>query len=362
MGQTNLNFFQVIDSLNIGGSERMCVNIANALVKNNFNCTVICTRELGPLKTNLNNKIKLVELGKRNVFDFLAFKKYLKLIPNSPNSILHAHSSSIIWASLVKIIKPRIKLVWHDHFGLSDTLKDGDRKLIQFLSPLIWGGISVNEKLLAWSERNMRFTQSIFIRNFPDLDLIIRKNEIPLILHLANLRPQKDHETLIRAISRLRVLRPELSFNVLCLGVDLFDEYSKKIKQLVLDLGLSNYIKFEKPTNDVAPYLSKASIGVLTSKSEGLPVSLLEYGLAGLPVIITNVGNCAEVVMNGSLGELVYVGDYEEIARKLSILLDFPEKSKVKSELLKKHIIENYGAQKFIAVYLNFINGVPNNS
>ena len=76
-------------------------------------------------------------------------------------------------------------------------------------------------------------------------------------------------------------------------------------------------------------FLHGADCGVLSSVSEGLPVSLLEYGMAGLPVIVTDVGQCAEVVGNGRFGRVVPPGKPNSDGK--GIIMDYPKQSTSKT-------------------------------
>src|SRR5262249_10253107 len=72
---------------------------------------------------------------------------------------------------------------------------------------------------------------------------------------------------------------------------------------------------------DVSPFISSASVGVLTSVSEGFSNAILEYMCAGLPVVATNVGGNPEIVEDGESGFLVPVSDPASLAEKLICLL-----------------------------------------
>jgi glycosyltransferase involved in cell wall biosynthesis len=72
--------------------------------------------------------------------------------------------------------------------------------------------------------------------------------------------------------------------------------------------------------SDIERVLSAADIVVLTSDNEGTPLSLIQAGMAGLPVVTTNVGSVPEVVLDGVTG-IVTALDVEQIAYALEKLL-----------------------------------------
>ena len=76
---------------------------------------------------------------------------------------------------------------------------------------------------------------------------------------------------------------------------------------------------------DVPDILSISAIGVLSSKSEGLSNSIIEYMAAGLPVICTDVGGAREMVIDGENGYLIPSGDSKKMAEAIIMVLNDPE-------------------------------------
>ena len=76
--------------------------------------------------------------------------------------------------------------------------------------------------------------------------------------------------------------------------------------------GLAARVYFAGAQEEVAPWLSASDVAVLSSESEGLSNSILEYMAAGLPVIATDVGGNAEAL--GATGILVPSGDDARLA------------------------------------------------
>ena len=354
-----MRILQLIDSLDIGGAERMAVNMANVFSKAEIENILVCSRQNGSLGAYLPRNTLFYQLEKKKLIDILAFIKLIKIVRKERPTIIQAHSTSIYWAFIIKILFPEIKLIWHDHFGLSERLKDNDRKGIKYISRNIDGIIAVNELLLEWSKRNMRTRNVVFLRNFPYLPDLYpsRQKDKCIILHLANLRPQKDHITLIGAIRHLKTCI-SLPFEVWCAGKDLSDDYSKGVNAKIAEYQLEDCIKVLGSVQDTNALLEKASVAVLCSQSEGLPVSLLEYGLAGLPVVATNVGQCSEVLGNGQYGILVPPSDPILLAKGIQRYIVERDFALLMGTKFKKHIEQEYGAPKFMKEYLELFNSL----
>jgi glycosyltransferase involved in cell wall biosynthesis len=216
--------------------------------------------------------------------------------------------------------------------------------------------VVVNQDLLEWSMNEIPNKKVALIVNFPYLNLRIdEKKRREMILHLANLRHPKDHLILIDA-ARILKTRNKLNFKICCAGNDNDDEYSNNLKNRIREYDLENEIDIIGAVNDTGELLTSAAIGVLCSSSEGLPVSLLEYGLAALPVVVTNVGQCAEVVGHGKFGTVVAASN----PRKLADALEWHIQNRADSINLgakfKQHVEENYGSQRFIKDYQKMLN------
>jgi glycosyltransferase involved in cell wall biosynthesis len=73
---------------------------------------------------------------------------------------------------------------------------------------------------------------------------------------------------------------------------------------------------------DVARLLRAADLFLLTSVSEGVPLTVIEAMAAGLPVVATRVGGVSEVVEDGATGLLAPPGDAAALAEKVLTLAD----------------------------------------
>ncbi len=347
---------QIVDSLNLGGTERMSVNIFNGLTTDNIQNVLVVSRDKGPLYNFISNKDGVYFLNKRFFFDLPAFFRFLQLVYKFQPSILHCHQTSIYWVFFLKIFFPKIKVIWHDHWGFSDLLKDSDRKVIKFFSFLIDGVICVNDKIVNWNIKNLKVAKDkiVYIPNFPFLEIKEKKtNETPVLLCLANFRDQKDHINLVQACKYLK--DRGLKFRVLLAGSLNDSDYVQKVENEISFLGLNKEVEILGPIENATDLLYSSDIGVLSSVSEGLPVSLLEYGLAGLAVVCTDVGQCGEVLGGGEFGWLVPSKESFLLANALEDCLMNKEKRLVVGNMLKKNVIENYGYKNFNSKYEQLI-------
>ena len=88
------------------------------------------------------------------------------------------------------------------------------------------------------------------------------------------------------------------------------------------ELALADSVELVGEVADVRPSLREADLFVLSSRSEAMPLSVLEAMAAGLPVVASDVGGLGEVVVEGETGFLVAPGDPGELAARLAQLVD----------------------------------------
>jgi len=356
-----LKILQLIDSFHAGGAERMCVNIANVLHEQGYEVYVCATREGGPLEKFIDKDVNYFVLNKRSSLDILAFRKFVQIIRSNKIDVIHAHSSSLFWAVAAKFFFRNLKVIWHDHLGL--RIRDREKTpFYRLLSVKIDAIISVNDELADWSLKNMKVPDERVrvINNFPLLTILPHHPDPDYftIVCLANIRPQKDHATLIKAIGILAERKLPKKLQVILAGSYDEDEYFNELRTLVQSMGLKEIIEFRGQVEDTATLLASADCGVLSSVSEGLPVSLLEYGMAGLPVVVTDVGQCAEVVDTGKFGRIVPPGDADVLANELFWIIQNRDSALQMGDTFRKHVNNEYGPVQFMRQYYSLLDKI----
>lgn len=354
-----MKILQLIDSLRPGGAEQMAVSYANAFSGRSEGSFLCCTRMEGLLKVKLSPDVGYLFLFKKSSLDVKAYMRLRKFVQENRIDIIQAHSSSFFLAVLVKWSLPEIKLVWHDHFGRD--LENRKVGVLKYFSKHFDGIISVNQELKKWAEEILLAKKSVFISNFFTEPYLISENRLKgnfdfNILCIANLRPQKDHLTLLKAFSLLK--KDEISLHLI--GKDENDFYSAEIKKYIAEHQLENNVFLYGEQPDVSPFLKGADLGVLSSSSEGLPVALLEYGSAGLPVVCTAVGQCPEVV--GTYGKLVPPQDPEALADGIKFYLDNKEIRLENAKQFHNKIVQQYSEEAVFPEVMQFFSEIEKNS
>lgn len=137
-----------------------------------------------------------------------------------------------------------------------------------------------------------------------------------VILQVARLNRLKDHATAIRAIDVLRRALPTVRLVFVGDG-----EERPALEAQVASLGLQETVRFLGSRNDVPRLLQAADAFLLSSISEGIPLTLVEAMLAGVPVVSTRVGGVPEVIDHETTGLLASPADAAGLATALSRVL-----------------------------------------
>lgn len=352
-----IRVLQLIDSLDVGGAEMLAVNIFNLLSKRDHVRSFLCvTRAEGKLKTQIKEEESYLFLNKKNKIDFSAIVKLVRFIKKNKIEVIHAHSSSFFMAFCVKLCKPSLKLVWHDHYGKSDFLEERKFGVLQYFSFSFSYIISVNSNLEKWAKKSLYCNNVTFLNNFPFFNDLHKTTNLKgvdgkRIVQVAAFRPQKDHLNLLKSFLRIQEKYPEWTLHLIGGGIN--QSYETEIVDFIQNHGLKMKVFMYGVCTDIEHILSQASIGVLSSKSEGLPISLLEYGLAKLPVVVTKVGECDKVVLHDRSGLVVPKEDSEAFSKSMTILMNNDKKRNHFGEELYIEIKKKYAKEHYINKLIN---------
>lgn len=141
-----------------------------------------------------------------------------------------------------------------------------------------------------------------------------------LIGNVASLRPVKG--VLLFVSAAIQVAREFRAAHFLLVGEG---PQRAEIEAMIRGSGFAPRFYLAGRQADVAPYLNACDIAVLSSESEGLSNSVLEYMAAGLPCVVTDVGGNREALGNDG-AEFVPYGDANALATAISSLLRDPER------------------------------------
>ena len=161
---------------------------------------------------------------------------------------------------------------------------------------------------------------------------------------LGHLRPEKTVDVLIQAFAKAH-----LSDAVLILVGD--GPCRPQLETLARDLGVANDVYFAGHTDDPQPYLSAFDVVALSSATEQMPLCVLEAMACGLPVISTDVGDCAEMLGTRTAPVITPRSDVAAYSTCLSTLAQRPDLRIAIGEANRVRCANTYSLGKMTTAY-----------
>lgn len=175
------------------------------------------------------------------------------------------------------------------------------------------------------------------------------------LIAVANLRPEKSHETLLRALAALVPDHGDLRLLIVGDG-----PRRGELQAMARALGIDRQTEFLGHREDVPALLAGADIFVLPSRSEAFPNSAIEAMAAGLPVIACAVGGLRDLIQPGRTGVLVPPDDAGALARALRDLIEHPLRAAALGSQARQCVLERYSFERMVDAFETlYLSGLP---
>ncbi len=202
---------------------------------------------------------------------------------------------------------------------------------------VIHNGINTKQELLTRSEARAQL-------HIPEDSFVVGT--------IAALYPTKGLSALLDAI-QLLPRDKKMKFSILGDG-----PLRKDLETQATNLGILDSVQFHGAVPNASRLLKAFDISILPSLKEGLPLAILEAGLAGVPVIASRVGGIPEIIEHQVFGLLVEPGNAQDIALALAAFYDDPKLRASMSHALQKKVREEFTLDKMLQkteeLYLRF--------
>ncbi|MBN2185661.1 MAG: glycosyltransferase [Candidatus Krumholzibacteriota bacterium] len=363
----------IVYSLYHGGAEHIISTLLRCGDSASFTHSVLVLSSGGSLIEEIEKSGgHVLLLGKKKGFDPALPFRLASLIRKTAPDIIHLHNSSPgVWGTLASMIsRTGIPLVKMEHRPwIPKDLPLFHRTLYRYLA-------KKSEKIITVSED----ARSTFSSSFPSLEsrLVTVLNGIdltpykelqpveecrkwfglplncPLIGSIGRLVPVKNHRILIEAFLAVKKRYPDAHLAILGQG-----PLEPSLRSYAASRGISESLSILPATLDVYKFLGALDVFVLPSRSEGLPLTLLEAMASALPVIASSVGGIPEVIEDEEDGFLTASGSSSEITEKIFRILEDPESAASMGVRGRDKIFRNFSEKRFIeqieSIYLEIL-------
>ncbi len=174
--------------------------------------------------------------------------------------------------------------------------------------------------------------------------------DTPVLITVGRLVYAKAHEVIIASMPAVLKEFPNAKVEIYGDGV-----LRRDLQAQIERLDLSDSVKLPGQTDNVARHLAAADVFILSSRSEGLPIALLEAMSAGLPCIATQVEGVDEALTEGEHGLTVPVENPEALAQAILQLLRDPEARKRMGAAARLHVSKYYTVDRMCGQYLELM-------
>ncbi|MGB9898186.1 glycosyltransferase [Thermanaerothrix sp.] len=358
----------VMPSLEMGGVERVMLNLAGGLSQKGILVDLVVSDASGPLKNAIPNGVQLIDLKAPRVLRSIpGLVKYLrKCRPDAIISAKDYQNIVVLWA--VKLAGIATNVIITTHIDVSVDWKQIKGLKSRIIPYLVRNCYPWADHVVTVSQRardsladitglpmakikviyNPVITPELLVKADEPLDHPwFALGEPPILLSVGRLTEQKDYLTLIRAFALVRKERPA---RLMILGDG---EDRSKLEALVQELGLEEDVALPGFVHNPYNYMKRAAVFVLSSRWEGLPTVLIEAMACGCPVVSTDSpSGPAEILEGGKWGTLVPVGDADLLAKAIVQILERPPNR----EFLRKRGLE-FSVDRAVQQYLALLSG-----
>ena len=331
-----MNVVHVVESLAVGGLERVVVSLASWQRARGDESAIVCLFHEGALAEEARLRdIDVIAIGKTPGPDLQALAALRAALKSRSAEVLHTHNAVAHYYAVAAAAGLGIGRVINTRHGMGPAR--GDRRLDLLYRLAMLG---TDKAAAVCRPGRDRFVQggvipsgkSVVVANGVDVagiavrsdraraELLAQLGRDPASIVLGvvgRLSPVKDHETLLRAIRLLLARGRPVQLAVVGDG-----ETRPALEASARALGVEASVHFLGMRRDVAQLLASFDVFVLSSTSEGYSVALVEAAAAALPIVATRVGGNADIVIDRTTGLLVPSRDEEALAGALVQLVD----------------------------------------
>lgn len=352
---------QIIDSLQVGGAQKLLVTMAEVLQSHRFRLTIITLDgRPSPIQDRLEAlSVPVVHIsGHKALFNPKRLWRIFHFLRRERFDVIHTH---LTHANILGTVAGRLAgtpVVASLHNTRLDRRQHSAVKEMLEIAALRYGAcrvIAVGYVVKEAYRHRLRGKAIDVVANavspvsaLAPIDRAAIRSQLvgdperPLIIAVGRLTVQKGYPDLLAALDRLRLTYPAVALIIAGEG-----RLKSKLQQQITAMGLTDHVLLLGQRDDVPRLLAASDIYVSASLWEGLPVATLEAMAAGLPVVATDVGEVSRMVVAGA-GTIVPPQAPAALVEAIAPLLDSPRKRQLLGAMAKAHVSHHYDANRWV--------------
>lgn len=366
-----IRVLRVIARMNVGGPAWQVSVLTRGLENEYFTSQLVCGEisegeaDFLALRDPNLSVTRIQTLGRSlNAFDDVrAFLELLKIIRATRPDIIHTHTAKAGVLGRIAGVIMRVPIrvhTFHGHVlqGYFSPLVTRifiyiERLLGRFTHGIVSVGSQVRDDLIAVGigtfEKYKVIAPGVAQAPREDRDaarqLLGIEPDALVALFIGRLTQIKRPDRLLEAFAAVLAAEPKAILVIAGEG-ELFESTKE------LAIGLGDSVKFLGWRSDLAVLFAAADLAVLSSDNEGMPVTLIEASMAGLPCISTDVGSAREVVLHERTGFVVQT-DSAEITEAILTLFGNMELRDAMGRAAAEHTMANFSSARLVADHVD---------
>lgn len=354
-----MKILQIIPALGTGGAEHCVVELTNELIRQGYDCEVLTLYDVAPdneLRKQLNPKANVQSLHKRPGIDIKCFGNINRYIKNGGFDVVHVHVRAIPYILLATLKMKKVRFVATIH---SEAKREADKGLSKWSRFYMFKHrkctpVTISEESRASFEKYYGMKAPMVYNGVSSYlrqdSICLHDNQDQIVfVHPARCQEVKNQQLLFKAFSKLECDYPNVK--LLWLGntkstPGLYETLQPIISANVQSVGV---------VPNVRDYLAEADAMCLSSKMEGMPMTIIEAFSVGCPPLCTPVGGIVNMIKdgeNGMLSEDLEVDSYYKMLKTFCELSveKRQELSRNAQRSFEKFTVEN-SAKEYLKVY-----------
>jgi glycosyltransferase involved in cell wall biosynthesis len=344
----------LVTTIEFGGLEKVVLDLVRCRTRETFDMRVMCLETAGALAPRYAELgIPVETIGRPGDRFPQRVARLASRLRALRTQVLHTHNPGPHLHGAFAAALARVPVLVHTKHGRNRVERRMVRVINNVNSRLTDCVIAVSDDAATVSRELERIPSSKVrtIHNGVDLEHYAyrgpRTDRSNLrAVTVARLDPVKDQGTMLRAVRLIVDEDPSFSLDIVGDG-----PLRGELESLRAQLGLDRHVRIHGFQVDIRPFLAQADIFLLSSVSEGIPLTLLEAMAVGLPGVATDVGGNREVIVDGVTGYLVPPHSPDSLAEAILALKADPvaldrfacaSRSRVEDEFSLAVVVKRY--------------------
>lgn len=362
-GGRRLKVEMVLPELQVGGMEVMAARLTRSLSRRGHDVGITCIVEGGPLADQLRGDgFRVTVVHTPGLLTNIRAPRLERWLRDVEPDIVHTHSGAWLKAACAARRGPGAgRCVIHTEHGLFDPEPWYAGALRRRAARYTDCVVAVSNPLRTMLTRRdgLEAEQVRVIPNGVDINrfapaartgalqrrLGIEDSRI-LIGAVGRLAPVKNHSMLLDAFALLRNRHPDAALVIIGEGA-----CRAALQERISSHGLTGHAFLLGEAPDVATLYRDLDLFVLSSRHEGMPMSVLEAMASGVPVVSTSVGGIPDLLAHGRLGWLAASDDAVALGEAMHAAIEDADRRRTVARNARAEVVERYSEDAMLDAY-----------